>query len=135
MQTGSISIRANKRVPFDDDIVLLGVNYSAAAFAMEIRNEPGDQGAALVTLGTTAAPAQGISCAYNAGFVDPETGVVVGASLIRIRINEATLEGLPYDSDPAEPRTYYYDLHVTPSGGKKYVFCAGSFVVQPGVTL
>lgn len=133
MQTAAISIRANKRVPFDDTIALMAFDYSSATFQMQIRNEPGDQGAPLVGLGAFAS-GQGISCTYDPEFPDPEDGEP-GASIIRIQIAEATLEGLPYASDPAAERRFFYDLHVTPAGGTKYVFSAGAFVVVPGVTL
>lgn len=135
MQTAEISIKVAKRAPFDDVIAVMGYDYSAAAFAMDIRNEPGDQGDALASLATTVAPAQGISCSYDPDYADPEGDGPAGASLIRIRVNETTNENLPYASDPAADKRFHYDLHVTPDGGKKFVFCAGAYIVSPGVTL
>lgn len=135
MRTAKISIEAAKRAPFDDTIPVMAIDYTGAVLAMEIRNEPGDQGDPLATLGASVGGGQGLSLEWDPDYPDPETEIPDGATIIRIRINETTLEGLPYASDPAADRRFYYDLHLTPAGGKKFVFCAGAFVVSPGVTL
>jgi hypothetical protein len=128
-----IDIAADKRVPFDDTIAEMLVDYTGATPLMEIRSEPGASGTPLVSLGASTAGSEGIAISYDATYADPDGGDP-GASLIQIIINEATLEGLAYGADPAVPVPLYYDLHVTPSGDKKFVFCAGKFIINPGVT-
>ncbi|MXP42997.1 hypothetical protein [Allopontixanthobacter sediminis] len=130
-----INIIAPKRVPFDDTIPVTVLDYTGATPLMEIRAEPGDQGGALVSLGASSSGSEGIAITYEAGYLDPDTGDVVGASIVRIIINETTLEGLAYGADPSQSVTLYYDLHLAPSGGKKFILCAGAFIIMPGVTL
>ena len=131
----NLDLSASKRVPFDLSIAIMGVDYSGAVLAMQIRTEPGNTATPLIDLTTAAPPAQGLSASYNSGFPDPEEELPNGASTVRIIISEATLEGLPYAGDPAKPLTLFYDIHITPSGGAKQLFCGGRFVVNPGVTL
>lgn len=129
-----INIVADKRVPFDDTIPEMGVDYSDATASMEIRSEPGAQGAALVSLGMSVAGGEGLAITHDAAYPDPETGEADDATIVQIIVNETTLEGLAYNADPAEAVTLYYDIHLTPDGGKKFVFCRGKFIVSPGVT-
>lgn len=129
-----IDIYASKRVPFDDTIPELLVDYSGATASMQVRAEPGDSGAAIITLGMSVAGSEGLTIEYDATYPDPRTDEEVGATIVGIIIDEATLEGLSLGADTADDVTLHYDIHLTPSGGKKFVYCAGRFVVQPGVT-
>lgn len=130
-----INIAAPKRVPFDDTVPDLRADYTGATPLMEIRPEPGGTGTALVSLGASVSGGQGIALTYDAGYEQVHNGVTfTGASLIRILINETTLEGLAYGADPADPVALHYDLHLTPSGGKKFIAFAGTFTIYPGVT-
>ena len=130
-----INILAPKRVPFDDTIPMMAVDYSGATPLMEIRAEPGDTGSALVSLGLSTSGSEGITVTYDSGYPDPDGLLPDGATVVRIIINETTLESLAYGADPAEDVELFYDIHLAPSGGKKFVFCGGSFTVTPGVTL
>ncbi|NOW44117.1 hypothetical protein FHW96_000244 [Novosphingobium sp. SG751A] len=134
-------IVAWRRVPFggasgDADIVVLGLDWSDATYAMQIRAAPGDTGDPLVSLANAAAGSQGISAAYDADYVHPITGATVGATTIRPQIDETTMEGLPVNpDDPASPIYLWWDMHVTAAGLPKAVFCQGKFTVDPGVTI
>lgn len=134
-------IVAWRRVPWggaggDADIVLLGLDWSAATFAMQIRAAPGDTGTPLVSLTNASAGSQGISATYDAGYLHPITGDAVGASIIRPQIDEATMEGLPVNADdPSQPVVLWWDMHVTPSLIPKLLFSCGKFTVNPGVTI
>lgn len=139
----SVAIRwdlvAWRRTPFggaigDGDFVEEGIDWSGATFRMELRDEPGNTATALVTLTNAAAGSQGISASYNAAWED-DAGNVVGATTIRVQIDEATLEALALASDPAQDRVLHYDLHVTPSGQPKRVAWYGTFTLKPGVTI
>lgn len=130
-----IDIVAAKRVPFDDNFASEGPNHSTAAALMEIRAEPGGQGAPLVSLGMSSSGGQGIVLTYDAAYPDPDGGAAFAATICRIIINETTLEQLAYGADPAASVVLFYDIHLNPVSGKKFVLARGRFVVEPGVTL
>lgn len=125
----------SKRVPWIDDLPVEGPDYSAATFKMEIRQNPGDSGTALVTLNNAAAGSEGISATYDAAYVDPETSETFAATILLFQINETTMEGLPAASPTDATVNLHYDVHVTPSGGTKFLLCHGKFTYDPGVTL
>lgn len=135
MSAPNIPLPAYKRVPFDKSIAIMGVDYSGATLAADIRAAPGDTGTAIVALTGAAPPDQGLSVTYNAGYPDPDGVLPNGASLVRMIVSEATLEGLALGADPSKPVELHYDIHLTPSGGTKFIFCAGKFIIEPGVTL
>lgn len=139
MAAPQINLTVDKRVPFDDVIPDFRGDYSGGAPLMEIRTEPGGSGTALVSLGASSSGSEGIALTYDAGYEIVHNGVTyTGASLIQIIIDETTLEGLAYGADPADPVVLYYDIHITAAGannGKKFVASAGTFTINPGVTL
>lgn len=133
---------AYKRVPFVDEDgatwVFVGENFVGGTFLMHIRNNPGDTGTPILTLSGAAPGSQGISVSYDPAYVYvDETGeeVTAPASKVLLRIDEATLEGLTLPTPTDEPANYYYDLHVTPTGGVKRVAAEGAFTIKPGVTI
>ena len=135
----NVPISAFKRVPFggatgNGDIAVIGVNWSAATFRMEVRNLPGDSGTALVTLTNASAGSQGISATYDAKYPLPDGRGTAPTTIIRIQIDEATLEALALATPANEPLALHYDLHATPSGEPKRVVCFGTFTIKPGVT-
>ncbi|MEC7398808.1 MAG: hypothetical protein VYD00_02170 [Pseudomonadota bacterium] len=131
----SYPLAAWKRVPFDETVPDYRGDWSSATALMEIRPEPGGDGDPLVSLGASVNGGQGIKITYDAARSFEYAGVTyVGASLIQIIVNETAMEGLVYGSDPAQPVVLHYDLHLTPSGGKKFVALAGTFTIQPGTT-
>lgn len=115
----------------EGDIVIMGVDWSAAAFVMAFATGPGV--AAAFTLNNASAGSQGISKTYDAGYVDPETGAVVGATIIRPQIDEATLEAITPWTPAGDPKNYSYDLLVTPSGAGQRIVCFGVATIYPGV--
>ncbi len=112
-----INIVADKRVPFDDTIPEMAIDYSGATALMEVRAEPGDTGDAVLSLSTALASGEGIAISYDAGYADPEEVDPPGATIVQLLINETTLEGLELAADPDKDATYYYDIHLTPDGG------------------
>ncbi|PTR08671.1 MULTISPECIES: hypothetical protein [unclassified Novosphingobium] len=128
----------SKRVPWggasaNADLVLVGTDWSAAAFSMSFAATQGGTAIADIQLANAAAGSQGISASYDASYVHPETGAVVGATTIRPQIDEASLEALVWGSDPTANLVLHYDLLVTPVGGVQQVFCYGTFTIQPGI--
>lgn len=130
-----LNIVAFKRVPFVDDVVILGPDYTGAAFAMHIRSRNGDTGTPLISLSNASAGTQGISVTYDASYIYNEAGDEAPASLILIQIDEATLEALSLNNPTEKPVDLVYDLHVTPSGGVKRVELYGQFTIYPGATI
>lgn len=133
----NINLAAFKRTPFVSDIAIVGPDYTGAAFAMHIRNRPGDTGSPLITLGAASAGSEGVSVAYDPAYLYVRDGVEITelASIITIRINEATLEALSLNNPTANPVGLAYDLHITPSGEDKRVASFGTFAIYPGVTI
>lgn len=117
----------------DFDFIKVGVNWSAAAFAMKIATAP--DVAALVTLANAAAGSQGFSATYDAAYVHPETGAVVGATTIRGQIDEATLEAISWGATPVTTDLpLVYDLLVTPSGEPQRAWAYGAVTIRKGVS-
>lgn len=134
-----LNIAAFKHVPFggatgDGDIPVAGVDWHSAAFRMELRTERGQTASSLVALVTASAGSQGISATYDAGYTLPD-GSVTPSTIIRIQIDEATLEALSLAAPTDGPLVLFYDLHVTPSGLPKFVLCFGTFTIYPGATV
>lgn len=136
-----ILLTAFKRVPFLDldgvTFAFVGENWTGAAFAMHIRNNPGDTGSALISLSGASAGSQGVSVTYDADYLYVDKGVEITApaSLVLVQIDEATLEALSLGTPSDDPVELHYDLHVTPSGGTKRVAAYGAFNLMPGVTI
>lgn len=117
----------------DADIIEMGVDLTGAAFAMNFATSKGGTPIAGIALSAASVGSQGISVTYDADYVHPETGSVIGASIIRPQIAETALEALTWGSDPSQPLILYFDLLVTPSGGVQTVYCYGRFVLYPGI--
>lgn len=130
----NLTIAAPKRVPFDDSIYRMGSDYSGATPRMEVRQLKGDSSTPIFALDASTSGGQGIVVTYDADYVDPDGLMPNGATQVRIIINETTLEGVDYNTPSDQPLVLYYDIHLTPAGGKKFVFCEGQFVIYPGVT-
>lgn len=134
----NLPLLAYKRVPFLEPdgttFVIVGPNWASAAYRMQIRQRPGDTGAALITLTTAAAGSQGISASYVAEYALPD-GTEAPATKVLIQIDEATLESLQMGTPYDQPVELFYDLHITPSGGTKINYCGGKFTIAPGVTI
>lgn len=116
----------------DADMVMLGVDWSGAAFKMGIAALVGST--PLITLINETAGTQGISATYDAGYVDPITGETVGATIIRPQIDEATFEALTWGDDTTAPLALVHDFLITPSGEPQFVWFDGTFTILPGVS-
>lgn len=120
-----------------EEFVFLGENLAGADYQLQIRTAPGNRtGAALVDLATTANPAiDGLTWAWDAGYLDPQTGAVVGATIITPLILDTTLEGLPWPTERDKPIELAYDFLVTRVGGIQRIEACGKFILYPGVTV
>ncbi|WP_146215330.1 hypothetical protein [Blastomonas natatoria] len=138
----NLPLLAYKRVPFLDPdgatLVIIGPNWSGAAFKMDLRQNPGDTGTAILSITGATAGSQGISATYDAAYayVDAQgQPATAPATKVMIQIDEATIEGLDLGTPTDKPLVLHYDLHITPSGEPKRVYCEGTFTIKPGVTI
>ncbi len=112
------------------DLVRLGDDWSQTAFTWALSSSPG--GTNVLTL--TAAPEgqQGISAAYEAQYVHPVTGDVVGATIIRPQIDQASFEAIA-DTAPHDAQiVLHHTLYAAPPGEPRRVLCFGNFTIKKG---
>jgi hypothetical protein len=105
------------------------VDLSGAAMRLQIRTRPDAAGSALIDLGVV-----GTSSAQGIRIFDPVVVDGHDTTTIGIRVNETTMEGLPFPADRGADLKLFWDLHVTPAGGLKQRWMAGDFIVRAGVT-
>lgn len=154
-----IDFAGDRYVAFLRTVAFIGYDFTGATFAMQVRDRK-DGGTVRATLGTvgvmpsvegvglffggTATVASHIatgrltSVIYD--YTNPDTGVnyvssdSVVLSVLRIRIDETTMEAMPFAAEVGDDRLFYWDLHVTPSGGVKDKYAGGDFLLRAGVT-
>lgn len=153
----TVNLGGDRFVPFIRTLAFLGYDFTGATFAAQVRTRK-DGGTLKADLGTVVtASAEGVRLIYGgtalisahiaAGRLtsvpdatNPATGVAyvaadsVTLSQLGIRINETTMEAMPYGDDRGEDEVLYWDLHITPSGGTKDKYAGGTFTVRAGVT-
>ena len=150
IQPGRYDIGADRWVACIRTFSFVGLDFTGATFASHVRLVPDDTGSPLVTLGTVGSGAsEGIWIAYAgsatitahiaagrlaevpAGHV---TGDTIALSQIGLRINETTMEGLPFPAERGDDAVLYWDMHITPSGGIKDKYIGGLLTVRAGAT-
>lgn len=125
---GKLDLVAQRWSPFVYVIDFVGLDFSAATFAMDVRLYRDAPGAALIALTNAASNAQGIS-------VSTSTTEGVITSSVQIRINETTLEGLLLASSGAgRDVELVQDLHITGGGFIKTRWTEGKFTIRAGAT-
>lgn len=128
---GTRHLVAPRWVPFVHTIRYKNLNLTGATFRTHIRRNWDALGAALINLTNAAAGAQGIS-------IVTVTDAEGTHSDVTIQIDEANLEALepPATSgvSPGADVPLVWDMHITPSGGTKYVSLRGTFTIQAGST-
>lgn len=148
----SIDWAADRYVPFIRTMAFVDFDFTGATFAMQVRDRK-DGGAVRADLATvTTASAEGVRLIYGgtdtvanhiaAGRLTQEQadarGYTSGQSLemsqVGIRINETTMEAMPFAAEIGDDRTEYWDIQITPLGGTKDVYARGKFIVRAGVT-
>jgi len=115
----------------DFDFVKIGADWSGAAFKFVVADTAGS---AKITLNGAAAGSEGISASYDADYVHPTTGAVVGATTVRGQIDETTLEALTgFPADITTPLSYIFDFLVTPSGEPQRLWAKGRVAIYKGI--
>jgi hypothetical protein len=111
---------------------VIGLDWSAAVFAMQVRSTRGLTNTALLDLVIATAGTQGISRTVATTDGVPTTTVT-------IQIDETALDAVaPYPANGLAPNTpveLRYDIAVTPSGSAKRRLVEGAFTIVEGVTL
>ena len=117
--TVSYSATANRFAPFADYVDIVGFDFTGATTKLQVRDRK--NGGAV-----RADVVPAISVTVNEGL--PTTR-------ISWAIDEVAMEAMPLDSgDPDADVVLFHDLHLTPSGGTKFIPFAGTFTVKAGVT-
>lgn len=147
---GRLPLGGDRWTPFVRTLTFEGIDLTGAAFAMQVRLKPDTPGAPLVDLSTVAsASAQGVRLIYGgtdtvanhiaAGrLLAAPKGLLstdnLALSLVGIRINETTMEGLPAADEVGNDAPLAWDMHITPASGTKEKYLYGPFTVRAGVT-
>jgi hypothetical protein len=129
IETTPLRLAADRWTAFLLTLDFDGADFTGAIFAMHVRLSRDAPGVPLIALGMAASSlVQGVR-------LISVTGVGAAAvSSIGVRIDEATMRALPGPSNPGADVTWYWDLHVTPTGATKQRYLGGEFIVRAGVT-
>ena len=129
-ETVTAPITAWRSVMHEERInLVLPVNLIGSVFRLEVRDHRngGMLRAALDTVSTAAAEGVRIE-----GVDDLGDGIV--RNRIIARFNETTMEAMPLNPvDPEADHTLVWGMHMTPSGGSKFMAFDGPFIVKAGV--
>jgi hypothetical protein len=127
-----LDIVVYRNTPFVDDIRFVGLDFTGATFALQVRLLPGTAGSALIGLTNQAAGSQGLSVVVT-------TEAAVSVSTLKIQIDEATIDTLlPASSNGQKAGTdvsLFYDLIITGGGLPKTRWLEGRFIIAEGVTV
>jgi len=146
---GRYDINADRWVACVRTFSFVALDLTGAHAFAQVRLKPDLGGAPLVSLIDAAANAEGLNvlgvttstvadhiAAGRLSEVPPGytlTDTVV-LSQLQLRINETTMEGLPYPGERGDDATFAWDLQMTPTGGLKDKYLGGDFIVRAGVT-
>lgn len=147
-----VDFGADRFVAFIQTLRFIGYDFTGATFKAQVRDRR-DGGALRADLSTVVlASAEGVRLVYGGtdtvanhktagrltateatalGYVDADSIVI---SQVGIRINETTMEAMPYGTERGDDISLYWDIHITPSGGVKDLYAGGAFLVRAGVT-
>jgi len=124
---GTFDVFALRWQPFKLTLAFPGYDFTGATFKSEVRSYRDAPDPALISLANASSPSQGISVT-----VASVSGVPT--STVELRIDETTLEGLPFPNPRGPDLEAVWDLVITPSGGTKVRWVEGKFTVHGGST-
>lgn len=150
IQPGRYDLAADRWVACIRTFSFVGLNFTGATFLAHIRLTPDAAGSPLVALATVgSAASEGIYLSYGgtdtitnhiaAGRISEVPSGYTGASsvplsVVGLRVNETTMEGLPFPAERGDDAVLAWDMHITPSGGIKDKYLGGIFTVRAGAT-
>ena len=107
----------------EGEIILVGWDFSAADFLLEVRDRPNGGALRAQLSKVSTAAAEGVR------IVSVETVDSLPVTKLGIRINETTMEAMP-EAEPGEDVTLSWGMHITPAGGTKFLAFEGPFTVK-----
>lgn len=121
-------MQANRWTPFVETIDFVGLDLTGATMKMQVRDRK-DGG--FVRADLTTVPSNGTE---GVSLVSVVTTAGVPTSRLSIRINEPTMEAMSAATEPGEDAQIWWDIHITPAGGVKFVALEGPFIIMAGST-
>jgi hypothetical protein len=119
-------IEAWRTNPHVEVINITGLDWTGAAFRLEVRDRR-DGGQIRATLNEVGSPTtEGV-------YLSVATVDGVPVSTLSVRFNEATMEAMPAAPEPGDDAELYWGMHITPSGGVKFMAFDGPFTVKASV--
>lgn len=123
-----LPITADRYTPCLRTLIFRGIDLRGKTLRMQVRLIGDTPGQPLVDLGSVDnAQAQGLA------LLTVEQDGAIPVSTVQIRINELTMERLPYSGELGSATALAYDM-ITTIGGDKRVLMGGPFVIEAGVT-
>lgn len=113
--------------PFKYTIDFVGYNFTGATFLAEFRTFRDAPNPALISLSNATSPSQGIS-------VSVATVGGIPTSTVEIRIDETTIEGLPFTNPRGAGFGLVWDLVIIGGGLPKSRWIEGNALVHGGST-
>ena len=150
IQPGRLDLAADRWVACIRTLPIVNADLTGAAFSLQVRLAPDTPGSALISLGNAAsAAAEGVRV-VEAATVTVASHIAAGrlnevpngyalidsvaVTVLGLRINESTMEGLPPAAETGMDLDCAWDLHITPSGSIKDKYAGGKFTIRAGVT-
>lgn len=128
IETGLLPLPVKRWTPFDVSLRFEGKDLTGAVMRAQVRQTPDAPGTALIDLTTvTTTNTEGLR------FVGVDTSGIVPVSTVQMRINEPTIEGLPFPAEQGTDLVLAWDMHITIDGLKQR-WLEGPFTVYAGVT-
>lgn len=124
---GKLDLPLLRWQPFKFTVDFVGYDFTGATFKAEFRAFRDAPDPALISLSNASSPSQGIS-------VSAATTGGVTTSTVEIRIDEATIEGLPFTNPRGTDFEMVWDLVITGGGFPKSRWLEGSANVHGGST-
>jgi hypothetical protein len=126
MTAGRRDLVVERWTPFKHTILFEAIDLTGQACRLQVRASLDRTDAALIDLTNAASPAEGITLS-----VATVGGIV--STTVEIRINETTIEGLPFTSPRGGDWQGFWDIHIG-NGVAKRRWLKGDFTVSAGVT-
>lgn len=153
IEPGRYNIAADRWVACIRTLTFIGYDFTGGTFLMQVRAVPDVAGTPPINLSTvTLSTAEGVRLIYGgtatvtahiaAGRMTQAEADALGYSgatsvtltQLGIRINETTMEGMPFPDERGDDWVGVWDMHITPSGGIKDKYIGGDFTVRAGAT-
>lgn len=124
---GKLDLPLLRWQPFKFSIDFVGLDFTSGTFKAEFRTFRDAPDPALISLGNASGSSQGIS-------VSVATSAGIPTSTVEIRIDEATIEGLPFTNPRGTDFEMVWDLVITATGYPKSRWLEGRANVHGGST-